>query len=58
MHVNARDLPPSKAFCFIIEHPPYVGVAMGNRCGGVFDNFTNVHKFLSDHLEKIALNQE
>ena len=23
MHINARDLPPSKAFCFIIEYPPY-----------------------------------
>ena len=24
MHINARDLPPSKAFCFIIEYPPWV----------------------------------
>ena len=23
MHINARNLPPSKAFCFIIEYPPY-----------------------------------
>ena len=23
MHINARDRPPSKAFCFIIEYTPY-----------------------------------
>ena len=23
MYINARDLPPSKVFCFIIEYPPY-----------------------------------
>ena len=23
MHINARDIPPSKAFCFIIEYYPY-----------------------------------
>ena len=24
MHINARDIPPSKAFCFIIEYTPYM----------------------------------
>ena len=24
MHINARDIPPSKAFCFIIEYTPYL----------------------------------
>ena len=24
MHINACDLPPSKAFCFIIEYTPYL----------------------------------
>ena len=24
MHINARDMPASKAFCFIIEYPPYM----------------------------------
>ena len=23
MHINARDIPPSKAFCFITEYTPY-----------------------------------
>ena len=23
MHINAGDIPPLKAFCYIIEYPPY-----------------------------------
>ena len=26
MHINARDTPPSKAFCFIIEYTPYTSL--------------------------------
>ena len=30
MHINARDMSPSKAFCFIIEYTPYIRINMRN----------------------------
>ena len=37
MHINARDRPPSKAFCFIIESPPYKTFDFSPKPDHVFD---------------------
>ena len=31
MHINARDRPPSKPFCFIIEYTPYIRLIWGDK---------------------------
>ena len=59
MHINARDLPPSKAFCFIIEYPPYSNV--GEKCMWAKKFFTNIlflPKYFTNITTAVILDQQ